>query len=570
MGFINPAEPEFDMEEWAEQPHGERIHMMCKAWAMQGFGAPDVIYLIHVVKIAIYIGGFLAFAATTGGVGGLGDISSWWAEPIVFAKAVLWTMVYESLGFGCGSGPLTGRYVPPFTAGLAFLRPGTIRLAPFPRLPFTSGNTRTVADVALYAAFVILTFRALLSDDLTRGVIAPIIIAMVLLGLRDKTAFLAARSEHYLLATFVMLFPHDMIAGQKAIQAGLWFWAATSKVNHHFPSVIAVMTSNNPLIRSRAIKRKLYVDFPDDLRPSMMATTIAHLATVAEYMFPLLLVLGSGGWVTTVAVVAMIAFHSGIFVSFPLGVPLEWNVFFIYSLAALFGSHADVRLWSIDSPWLVAVLIVALVAIPLWGNLRPDQVSFLPAMRYYAGNWATGTWLTRPGLLEKIEDSIVTPSSTPRRQFIKLYGNDDEAFAIQGRAGAFRAMHLHGRALPKLFDLAIADLADDPDVVEKGVDAFEFTDGELVAGLALGWNFGDGHLHDEQLIGVLRERVGFEPGEGRVIFMESQPLGKPTMHWRIIDLADGQIAEGRFRVADLLAVQPWGGDYDIGLAEQDA
>jgi len=567
MGFTEPAEPEFDMDEWSEQPHSERIRMMCKAWAMQGFGAPDAIYLIHIVKIGLYIGGFLAFAVTTGGVGGLGDISSWWAQPIVFGKAVLWTMLYESLGFGCGSGPLTGRYVPPFTAGLAFLRPGTIRLAPFPRLPFTAGNRRTVVDVALFVAFVALILRALLADDLSRGVIAPIIIAMVLLGLRDKTVFLAARSEHYLLATFVLLFPHDMIAGQKAIQAGLWFWAATSKVNRHFPSVISVMTSNNPLIRSRAAKRKLFRSYPDDLRPSSLTTTIAHVATGAEYLFPLLLVIGRGGWITTVALVAMIAFHSGIFVSFPLGVPLEWNVFFIYSLTALFGSHAEVRTWDIGSPTLIGVLVVALVVVPIWGNLRPDQVSFLPAMRYYAGNWATSTWLTRPGLLEKIEDSITTPSSTPRRQFIKLYGNDDETFAIQGRAGAFRAMHLHGRALPKLFDLAIADLAVDPDVIANGVDAFEFTDGELVAGLALGWNFGDGHLHDEQLIAALRERVEFSPGAGRVIYMESQPLGKPTMHWRIIDLADGQIAEGRFRVADLLDLQPWGGDYDIGLIE---
>lgn len=38
---------------------------------------------------------------------------------------------------------------------------------------------------------------------------------------------------------------------------------------------------------------------------------------------------------------------------------------------------------------------------------------------------------------------------------------------------------------------------------------------------------------------------------------ESQPMGKPWMHWRIVDAADGQLDEGRILVTDLLAHQPW-------------
>lgn len=563
MGFTTPTEPDFDIEAWAGRPYAERVRMMCDAWAMQGFGAPGVAYVFYIAKIVLYIGGFLVFAVTTEGIGGLGDIGDWWALPVVFAKAVLWTMLYESLGLGCGSGPLTGRYTPPVTAGAAFLRPGTIRLAPFAWVPLTTGHRRTLVDVGLYAAYIVLTVRALLADDLSRGVIAPIVIVLVVLGLRDKTVFLAARSEHYLLATFVLLFPEDLIAGEKAVQAALWFWAATSKLNHHFPNVIAVMMSNNPLLRSPRLRRRLYRDYPDDMRGSKPAAWIAHGATVVEYLFPLLLVLGTGGWVTTVALVVMVTFHTIILTSFPLGVPLEWNVFFIYSALALFGSHADVRIWDIESPVLAVVLLVFLVAVPLIGNLRPDKVSFLPSMRYYAGNWATSAWLMRPGRFETIQDTITTVAATPKRQIEKLYGEDGDIRAIIGRAQAFRAMHLHGRALTTLVPTAVEGL-DEAEVGEHALDAFEVVEGELVAGLALGWNFGDGHLHDERLLTVLQEECDFDPGEVRVVMIESQPFLEPTMHWRIVDAATGLVAEGHVAAVDLLDVQPWGGELELG------
>ena len=38
---------------------------------------------------------------------------------------------------------------------------------------------------------------------------------------------------------------------------------------------------------------------------------------------------------------------------------------------------------------------MVLVGLPVLGNFRPDLISFLPSMRYYAGNWATSQWLFR-------------------------------------------------------------------------------------------------------------------------------------------------------------------------------
>jgi len=43
----------------------------------------------------------------------------------------------------------------------------------------------------------------------------------------------------------------------------------------------------------------------------------------------------------------------------------------------------------------------------------------------------------------------------------------------------------------------------------------------------------------------------------RLVSVESQPLFGPTMHWRVIDAADGVVAAGRTRLADYVDVQPY-------------
>ena len=84
-------------------------------------------------------------------------------------------------------------------------------------------------------------------------------------------------------------------------------------------------------------------------------------------------------------------------------------------------------------------------------------------------------------------------------------------------------------------------------------------DGEFVAGVSLGWNFGEGHLHNEQLLAARQERCHFEDGELRVVMLESQPFGGHTQHYRLADAASGQIEEGYVEVDDMLARQPWDG-----------
>jgi hypothetical protein len=72
-----------------------------------------------------------------------------------------------------------------------------------------------------------------------------------------------------------------------------------------------------------------------------------------------------------------------------------------------------------------------------------------------------------------------------------------------------------------------------------------------------GWNFGDGHLHDGQLLAAVQERCGFAEGELRVITLESQPAHVQRQHYRIYDAATGLREEGWVKVADMVARLPW-------------
>lgn len=87
---------------------------------------------------------------------------------------------------------------------------------------------------------------------------------------------------------------------------------------------------------------------------------MAHVnGTAVEIGIPLVLLLTVDDTVAILGAVAMLLFHVYITSTFPMAVPL-------------------------------------LMTFPIFGSLRPDLVSFLPSMRQYAGNWASGTWAMRP------------------------------------------------------------------------------------------------------------------------------------------------------------------------------
>jgi hypothetical protein len=554
MGFMSPELPDVDPDTWQAQPRAVRLQVVTRHWAEHGFGTPYAVYLLYLIKIALYVAVPAAIISLTPGLGGLGRIGDWWTQPIVYQKFVVFTLLFEVLGFGCGSGPLTGRFMPPVGGFLYWLRPNTIRLPAWPgKVPFTAGDTRTVLDVALYAVVLGGGVWALWSPgpliDPVR--VVPTIVALAVLGLRDKTVFLAARGEHYWLKLIVFFFPFtDQVAAFKIIMLGLWWGAATSKLNHHFPYVVSVMTSNNALLRSKLfnpLKHLLYLDHVNDLRPSWLPKMMAHVGgTTAEFVVPGILVFVADGQPWRWFLIGfMVVFHLNILSNLPMGVPLEWNVFFIFSLFYLFGHYGAIHAVDLSSPLLLAILIVALAVVPIAGNLFPQKISFLPAMRYYAGNWATSVWCFRAGAEDRLEAGIVKSSALVVNQLAKLY-DAKTAEIMSDKTSAFRAMHTHGRALNGLLPRAIDNEAD-----------YSVREGEIVAGPLVGWNFGEGHLHNEQLLEAVQRRCHFDEGDVRVIVLEGQPIHVQRQWYRILDAKAGLIEAGYVEVADMLSRQPW-------------
>jgi hypothetical protein len=188
------------------------------------------------------------------------------------------------------------------------------------------------------------------------------------------------------------------------------------------------------------------------------------------------------------------------------------------------------------------------------GNLFPDKISFLPGMRYYAGNWASSLWVFRKDT--KCEDRLnrgccgVAPIVI--EQLAAMYDRDTAEYLLY-KGLAFRALHSHGRAL-----LALAQRA------TGNVDAYELRDGEIVSGVVNGWNFGDGHFHHHQLLEAVQERCGFDEGDLRVVYLESQPAQVQRQRYRIYDAATGLIEEGFVDVAEMVSRGPWlDGSWDF-------
>ena len=140
-------------------------------------------------------------ATLTSGLPAFWHVSQWWNEPIVYQKVILWTVLLETIGVAGSWGPLAGKTKPMMGGILYWARPGTIRLRPWRRVPFTAGNRRTWFDVALYLALIVsvivpLVLPGVPSDSLsaalpdnTSGLVNPaLLIAPMVLLVVDRAA----------------------------------------------------------------------------------------------------------------------------------------------------------------------------------------------------------------------------------------------------------------------------------------------------------------------------------------------------------------------------------------------
>lgn len=569
MGLMTGEFPPVDPVTFMDSPYRERIKALSRHWAEYGFGAPKITTIVYVLKVAVlYVCGGVAVASLTSGLNPFHP-SVWFDQPIMWQKAVLWTVLLESLGLAGSWGPLAGHFKPMTGGVLYWARRGTIRLPPWPdKVPFTKGEERTTVDVALYVAFLASLVVALVlpgvsnhgvpKNGQTHGLIStaaivPVLVLLFAVGLRDKIIYTAARSEQYMPALVMFaFFPFlDMIVGAKLLILSSWMGASVSKMNHHFGNVVPVMVSNTPWLSSRTIKRMHYRRFPEDLRPSKQALWLAHgPGTLVEFVVPLVLLFSHNESVTIAAVALMLGFHVFIISTFPLAVPLEWNVMFMYITAFLFlgyPAHDGFTVGNMGVGYLL-ITLVGVLTFPILGNNRPDLVSFLPSMRQYAGNWASAMWAFAPGCERKLDQHLVKPALMQKEQLqpaLKI--SEQEAEVVMHQLLGFRSMHSQGRALNSIM---INQLGDD-------IDHYTPREAEFSCNAIIGFNFGDGHLHNDRMLQAIQRRCRFAPGEFIVVWIESEPILRGVQEYWVMDAAVGIVERGNFKVADAVAEQPW-------------
>ncbi|WP_297006299.1 DUF3556 domain-containing protein [uncultured Corynebacterium sp.] len=564
MGLKDSNPPPVDPATFLDRPFSDRIRATSTHWTENGLGTPKMINVIYLVKVLVlHIIAGVCLATLTSGMNPL-HIAEWWDELIVYQKLLLWTFLLEGLGLGGSWGPLAGHFSP-MTGGFHFwLKPGTIRLAPWPdKVPFTRGDTRTVVDVAVYAAVQVLLVLGIVwpaTDSAGAGehglvqpaVMWPLAALLVVLGLRDKIPFLGARAEQYLPAVvFFAALPFvDMIIALKLLIVVVWVGAGVSKFGHHFSMVIPPMMSNTPWLPFKAVKRMLYRNHPHDLRPAKTAVGIGHvLGTLVEVVTPVVLLFSTNLWVTVTAAALMVCFHLFIFSTFPLAVPLEWNILFAFTTVALFVGHPAWDGFAVTDaahPWAIMLVAVVLLAFPVLGNLRPDLVSFLPSARQYAGNWAAAVWAFAPGAEEKLDEHVIRGSKNTRTQLLTVYP-PEVADILMHQLMGWRSLHSQGRGL---FSVMHRELG-------RKIDTYSLREAEFACNSLVAFNFGDGHFHDKKLIDALQRRCNFLPGEFIVVWVESQPIHRGTQEYMVIDAAVGVIERGTWKVADAVAEQPW-------------
>jgi hypothetical protein len=203
--------------------------------------------------------------------------------------------------------------------------------------------------------------------------------------------------------------------------------------------------------------------------------------------------------------------------------------------------HPEYAVSAVTNPFLIGLFLIVYGCLPVIGNLYPKYISFLMSMRYYAGTWAYSIWLFKGNALDKI-DANITKSAPALFKQLRYFYDAQTSEQILSRVIGFRLMHLPGRALMDLVPAAVDNL-----------DDYTWMDGEFMAGELVGWNFGDGHLHSEHLLESVQQRCGYEPGELRVIFVESPQLHTQKMSWRIYDAHDGLCSAGIVTIDELNA-----------------
>lgn len=558
-GFLNITEfPIKSDEEWKTLTFRERVKI-CNEKFLRDNGICPV----------------PAFIATYACIGAL-----WWAGVLFFMdpkeslvsemnmkRFLLYSILHSILGFGATSSLLGQRFkLAVGGTGIHFMWPGTICSPTFPSLVSLVSAVparRSVLAVLCFVAYALSLLNELLKPE--PSVVLPVVLLTVC-TIFDYNIFSASRGEHYGYFLICMLFP-DWINGWQCVQLALWAWAGVGKIGPWFQPVIPFITKDSAytwLLPKQLMCKLLVKDYPDDLNPSNLSTILAYMGATLEVAFPLccstpiyfLRHLGAFG---------MISYHAFIGVCMPFASVFEWNYSCMIFAYFLFCQHEFALP---GSPALLAFLLLALIIIPIIGQLNPSLVPFLLAYRPYMGNWRFGWYVVhKKGLakhqkLKTTEDPFVAANGVWLYEWFAYFGLPVEQsirsmrywdYMVAGMMMVVPAYRPFVSMIEKLCE-------------ENGwdIDDVSFTHSESYQNQVFGFSLGTGWIASRECVRkAYNEICGFDKGEMYFVqFDPCKPLpwGKEhhVVKFRCFDVTEGpeNAIYGEMPYAQLAAVQP--------------
>lgn len=491
----------------------------------------------QLARLAGFVVGGVVVVSFTDGLGAPWTVASWWAEPVVVEKAVVWTLLWQLLGLGRGMAPFAVGALPG-VAGLSYwLTPGTMRLAPWPgRVPFTAGTRRSVVDVFLYAAVLalaagLLGFTGTADGVLPASGVVALLVALGLLGLRDRAPFHAARPELVVPMLVAFLLPAgDIVLALKLVLASLGWLMLAVAANRHLPFAVATTLADAPWLRSERRRRALWSRDDHDTVPGDFPRWTAGALVVLGLALPGLLLFARGGALTVVAVSLAAAVLAGVAATLPRRGQLELTGFALYAVLAIFGHHAAVGFADLSAPGPLAGLAVALVAAIVLAATAPRATAVFAPWRHAAASGPVSIWLLRRDAVARFD--------------VPQYEDDTET--RHRRDLAVLALHPNGRALDGLVRRAVPDLAD---YVPRST--------EFMAGAALGWTVETGPAQVRHLLAAIQERCSFDSGELRVVTLAAHSTLRTDYRYQVLDADAGLVEDGYVDIDDMIDRVPW-------------
>mmetsp|Transcript_80148 Transcript_80148/g.226883 ORF Transcript_80148/g.226883 Transcript_80148/m.226883 type:complete len:557 (-) Transcript_80148:24-1694(-) len=525
-GFWRPAPVPIPEPTWRKLDFRGRLRAWVDSFFVHPNPVPFVAAVAHIIKLLLWFAIFNWCVR---------DRKLILSAELNVKRWVLYNILVDVLGCGATSGPLGFKYdiTKPFETWWYFLTPGTVTQPLVPAL----GGLRTKTTVALFVAYCMALLAALAAPAVGPWQVAPVLALLAALVPFDVLPFFASRGEHYVYQAVCFMFPGQQWRfGCQMVQVALWTGAGLSKVGPWFKHVVAFMVPNCVFLAPcvPAVRRALHRDAPKDLRPSAACALLAAGGTATELVMGwLCLFEPTRQWGVRLALV----FHSYILSMTPIASVFEWNIYSMLMANHLFaGEEAAVWPPPALAPTLKWFLVVALLLVPLLGQLRPSWVPFLMAYRPYAGNWRA-MWC------------VLADEAVPKLRRLRTFGSP--LLGERGRPllGAEPRFEEHLDYFCNALLMFFPNYRALPSIIEAVERRRGWAAGtaRVLAQVPLenyitGWSLWIGWgVFRDIFRATVQEVCGFAVGECFFVFFEPMGLFGRVVRWRVVDVSSGEV-----------------------------